>query len=65
MTEEERTIFERLMAERETGESMSFLLRLAEGDKRSFLVYAQGLNSIESQQTFQQSYYIVLQGVPH
>ena len=56
MTEEERTIFERLMAERETGESMSFLLRLAEGDKRSFLVYAQGLNSIESKQTFQQSF---------
>ena len=39
--EEDRTIFEQLMAEKETGELLSFLLRLGKEDKRSFLVYAQ------------------------
>lgn len=39
--EEERTIFEQLLTENETGELMSFILRLAKDDKRSFLVYGQ------------------------
>ena len=46
MEDEDRNIFEGLMAEEETKESMSFLLRLGRDQKQSFLVYVRILQDI-------------------